>query len=589
MNLPDRYAFGGFVLERTQQRVCRTDGTAVALSPRLFSALLAFVEHPDELLDKSALLETVWPGLVVEDNNLNQVVSGLRRALGDDAHGSRYIETVPRRGFRFVAPVTVLSGGDEGIASTDALPPAPVATERRSRMRHWLAGAAVATVGVLIMAAVRLDAPAPAPASSIGAALADARSIAVMPFTDLSEPKAPHVAYAVDHELTMDLGRLDNMRVIPRESSAALGTSEAMDPRRVGRELGVRYVLAGSVRQVGGSLSVTIQLLRTDTGALLWSDRFDYPSVADWAVRRKIPESVANLLDTKVQQSALERAVQSPSSSAAVDHWMRGAYLMSKVSTREQLLVARGHFEAALAAQPDSVPALTGLAFTYDTEVLYRWSPDTKASLATAKTLARRALALAPDDQNALKALAGALDFNGEMEEAMTTTQRVLQLNPNDADAARELAVSLYFLGRWEEALRQVDVAERLNPLDSGRLWKLETIAGTALIPLHRYDEAAERARRIAALNPASMVALTIMASAEAHRNNLPAARQYAAEILRREPDFWVERNMPTRGSKAPAYLEGMAHVREGLKLAGLPSRSSDTVPLQEKNQHSAR
>src|SRR5436190_23269410 len=102
MTLADRYAFGSFVLERTQQRVLRSDGTPLALTPRLFGALLAFVEHSGELLDKNSLIEIVWPGLVVEENNLNQVVWGLRRALGDDAHGSRFIETVPRRGFRFV-------------------------------------------------------------------------------------------------------------------------------------------------------------------------------------------------------------------------------------------------------------------------------------------------------------------------------------------------------------------------------------------------------------------------------------------------------------------------------------------------------
>jgi hypothetical protein len=108
---------------------------------------------------------------------------------------------------------------------------------------------------------------------------------------------------------------------------------------------------------------VTVRLLRTDTGDLLWSDRFDYPSVADWAAQQNILARVANLLDLKVQQSVLERAVLSPPSSTAVDHWMRGTYLMTTLETREQLALARGHFEAALAAQPDSVPALAGLGF----------------------------------------------------------------------------------------------------------------------------------------------------------------------------------------------------------------------------------
>ena len=104
---PQRYAFGDFVLERLQHRVSHLDGTPLNLTPRVFSALLLFVENPGELLTKDALMLALWPGLVVEENNLSQVVSSLRRALGDDTQGSRYIQTVPRQGFRFVAAVTV--------------------------------------------------------------------------------------------------------------------------------------------------------------------------------------------------------------------------------------------------------------------------------------------------------------------------------------------------------------------------------------------------------------------------------------------------------------------------------------------------
>jgi TolB-like protein len=400
----------------------------------------------------------------------------------------------------------------------------------------------------------------------------------VMPFTDVSEPKAPHVAYAVDHELTMDLGRLHNIRVISRESSAVLGSSDTLDPKRVGRELGVRHVLAGAVRQDGGSLSVTVRLLRTDTGALLWSDRFDYSSVADWAAQRNILASVGNLLDAKVQQSVLERAVLSPPSSTAVDHWMRGTYVMTTFVTREQLMLARGHFEAALAAQPDSVPALAGLARTHVREVHKRWSADTKLSLTIAKTLARRALAANPGDQMSLLVLSAALNFAGELDDAMTTTRRLLQLNPNNAAANRELAIGLYFQGRWEDALRQVDVAERLNPLDAVHMSALHDTAATALVALHRYDEAVERARRGAATSPSNLVPLLVAASAEAHRNNLLAARQQAAEILKRQPGFWV--GWGSRGSTAPDYVAGRDHFREGLKLAGLPEvPSSDAAP----------
>ncbi|NPC58368.1 winged helix-turn-helix domain-containing protein [Caenimonas soli] len=567
--MSDRYVFGSFLLERTQQRVLHSDGTPVALTPRLFSALLVFVERSGELLDKGSIMDALWPGLVVEENNLNQVVSGLRRALGDDAHGSRFIETVPRRGFRFVAAVTVLSAGEDWPPLGKPVAASVTQVAPRSRRRRWRAVAMACAAGAGTLLALALYSRSVPP--SIDAELTDRRSIAVMPFTDLSEPKAPHVAHAVDHQLTMDLGRLHSIRVISRESSAVLGSSGTLDPKRVGRELGVRHLLTGAVRQEGSSLSVTVRLLRTDTGALLWSDRFDYSSVADWAVQQNILASVGNLLDIKVQQSVLERAVLSPPSSAAVDRWMRGTYVMTTFVTREQLMLARGHFEAALAAQPDSVAALAGLASTHVREVHKRWSADPKRSLTIAKTLARRALAANPDDQRSLLVLSSALNFAGELDDAITTTQRLLQLNPNNAAANRELAISFYFLGRWEDALRQVEVAERLNPLDVNSMSALHDTAATALVALHRYDEAVERSRRGAATNPSNLVPLLVAASAEAHRNNLVAARQQAAEILKRQPGYWVGRDRGTRGSTAPAYVAATDHFSEGLRLAGLP------------------
>jgi DNA-binding winged helix-turn-helix (wHTH) protein/TolB-like protein len=593
MSDPGLLAFGGFVLDRARQRVVHGDGSPVILTPRLFSALLLFVERAGELLDKESMMAALWPGLVVEENNLNQVVHALRRVLGDD--GSRFIETVPRRGFRFVAAVTVLPdapGGrdelpsprnvlaavpapvhDAVLAATSVLPPATAGvppTGRRSRGWNWAAATlALAAVGGTLLALTLFWASAPV---SIDAELADRRSIAVMPFTDLSDPKAPHVAYAVDHELTNGLGRLPHIRVVSRESSAVLGTSATLDPRQVGRELGVKHVLAGTVRQEGESLSVTIRLLRTDTGALLWSDRFDYLSVADWAAQQNMLASVGNLLDAKVQQSVLEQAMLSPPSTAAVDHWMRGTYVMTSMTTREQLALARRHFEAALAAQPNSVPALGGLASTHVREVQRRWSVDPALSLTTAKTLARRAVDENPDDQMALMVLGAAQNFSGEVDDALTTTQRVLQLNPNNAAANRQLAICFFFLGRWEDALRQVDVAERLNPLDTDNMSKLHDTAATALVALHRYDEAIERARRGAATNPSNLVPLIVLASAEAHRDNLAAARQHAAEILKRQPGYWVGRDRASRGSTAPAYRAAVDHMGEGLKLAGIPA-----------------
>ena len=171
----------------------------------------------------------------------------------------------------------------------------------------------------------------------IDAELALRRSIAVMPFTDLSEPKAPHFAEGIMVELITDLGRLRDSLVIASPSSALLGSSADVDVRRVGRELKVRHVLTGSARRDGDRVKLTAQLTRTDTGALLWTERFDYADVASWNWRRDISQRIAATLDIKVDLAMIDQAVQMPRSSAAIDHWMRGAHLLRHFTTRAEL------------------------------------------------------------------------------------------------------------------------------------------------------------------------------------------------------------------------------------------------------------
>ena len=243
----------------------------------------------------------------------------------------------------------------------------------------------------------------------IGRTFTESRSVAVMPFDDLSEPPAPHLAQAVDTGLSTDLARLADTLVTPRGSAAALGTSASVDPKRVARELGVCHVVTGTVRRDGERLHVTAQLVRTEDGALLWADRFAYSSAADWLEQRDISARIANLLDLRMRDAVLQQARNSPPSSQAVDHWMRGAYILSRLRTKAELLQAREHFQTALALQPDSAHALAGLAMTHVEAVLYRWTDQRELASDTGARLARQALAIDPQNQDAMVALAGAL------------------------------------------------------------------------------------------------------------------------------------------------------------------------------------
>jgi tetratricopeptide (TPR) repeat protein len=175
----------------------------------------------------------------------------------------------------------------------------------------------------------------------------------------------------------------------------------------------------------------------------------------------------------------------------------------------------------------------------------------------------------------AMHVLGGSLMFDGRIDEAMAVTRQHLALNPNDAHASQNLAALYYFAGRWEESLQQVEVAIRLNPLDRLHLANCHVLAATALIPLHRYDEAIERARLV--LDGPRAGGLFLVASAEAWRGNLDAARAHMAGMLERKPDITIASLRATRGSKEPAYLAGMEHFYDGLRRAGMPEGSAET------------
>jgi DNA-binding winged helix-turn-helix (wHTH) protein/TolB-like protein len=543
-------SFGPFTIDSDRAELTR-HGDRIALRPKTFALLQHLADRAGVVVGKQELLDVVWPGVIVTDDSLTQAVSELRGAIGD--REQTLIHTVAKRGYRLDAEVT-----DEPGASHPG--------GRASSRRTWV----VAAAGVLLVATfalgfVRLG---PAPAESIGAALAEGRSVVVMPFADLSEPPAPHLALGVDTDLTTDLGRLANVRVMARGSAAALGHSASVDLNGIGKTLDVRYAVTGSVKLSGEHLHITVQFAETDSGALLWTGRFDYVSAADWMLRRDISARIANLLDTRMRDAALEEARRTRPSNVAVDRWMRGSFIMANLKTRTDLMKARAQFESALAAEPDSSHALAGLASTYLADVTFRWAEDRKASLETAERNARRALSIEPLNQAGLKTLSATLMTNGQIDEAMAVTRKSLELNPYDAGANHQLAALHFFAGRWEDSLEQIKLAMRLNPLDRKNIAMGHSMIATALIPLHRYEEAIQHARLI--LDGPRAGGIQMIASAEAWRGNLDAARAAMAESLKRHPTT-IARERGLRGSQESAYLAGMDHYYEGLRRAGCP------------------
>ncbi|MDM0109369.1 winged helix-turn-helix domain-containing protein [Variovorax sp. J22R24] len=568
---PARRTFGPFLIDSDRSELTR-EGAAVALRPKTFALLQYLADRAGHVIGKQELLDGVWPGVVVSDDSLTQAVSELRSALAD--RDQRLIRTVSRRGYLLdakVLPAPPFKDAPETFAADS-----PIERKRRP----LAAVVAVSVLGTVLIVGLA-DAVVQwqqdrAPIQTIRAAVIEGRTLVVMPFTDLSEPPAPHIALAVDTELTVDLGRLADVRVMARGSAASLGDSASADVKRIGKALDVRYVVTGSVKREGERLHITTQMARADTGALVWTERFDYVSVADWAARRDISARIANVLDTRMRDVAWQQTRGATPDRAAVDHWMRGSLVLSRVRTRAELIAARTEFEAAVAAQPDSSHALAGLAMTYVDEVMFRWTEapeDRRSVLEKAERIARRALAIESTNQAGLLALGGSLIFNGRLDDAAVITRKHLELNPNDAAANQALAAELYFSGRWQESIDQAEWAIRLNPLDRKNTAMCESLIATALVPLRRYDEAVERGRRV--LDGPRAPGNLMIASAEAWRGNMDAARAAAGDFLKRNPTSTIARDRALRGSTDPAYLAGMDHFYEGLRRAGYPEGES--------------
>jgi DNA-binding winged helix-turn-helix (wHTH) protein/tetratricopeptide (TPR) repeat protein len=412
---PERLAVGDFVLERSQQRLLRGDGSAIDLSPRLFGALLVLVGHAGELLDKDWLLQALWPGLVVEENNLNQVVAALRRALGDDAVGSRYIQTVPRRGFRFVAPVTALA------ASGPAAP----------------------------------GAGAP-------------KRLAVLPFK-------PIVAEARDEllELGMADSLITRLSTLPWLAVLSVGSVRRhagieQDPTRAARELDVGWVVDGTLQRANGRLRISARLLRAADGVAAWAGSFAVPAADVFEVQDRIADQVAQALAPVLHAShdGLQPA-REPGGTRNPDAYR--LYLQARALMLHQrgdgLRDSIALFERAIDADPAYARAWVGLADAHR-RLSFVGNLQPARAYAEVERALRRALALVPDLPDADATLAMkhvAFDFDWRAGES--AFRRAVRSNPSLPLAQFGLGQLMLVLDARDEGFGHLRRARELDPV----------------------------------------------------------------------------------------------------------------------------
>ena len=392
-------------------------------------------------------------------------------------------------------------------------------------------------------------------------------SIAVLPFQNLSgDAEQEYFADGIVEDIITALSRNRAFFVISRNTTFTY-KGPAIDVAKVARELGVRYVLEGSVRRAGNRVRITAQLIDTASGHHLWADRYDRELADVFAVQDEIARTITGELAPGIIAAEMQQARRKdPSQLDAWDRTMRAHWHIRRF-TREDLAEARRLLEEAIELDPANSMAFSDLAFAHHFEAVFGWGEDVAQSFARAGEAARRAVAVDDGDAHAQSALAIYDLFQGRHEEARRRLRRALDLDPNSAFVRGYLGVSYAFAGEYETALPHCDEAIRLSPRDPLLIiWHL--CKGWAALLSERYEEAVLFTTQAAEANPEFPDNYAVLASAHGHLGNVAAAREALDGLLRRMPGLTAADERLNRPFGSPAQRE---RFLEGLRKAGLP------------------
>jgi adenylate cyclase len=531
------HALGPFRLD-TQDNLLFRETEPLTLGRRALALLRALVERPGALVSKDALIEAAWPGQAVEESNLTVQIAALRKIFAEVPGGDRWIETMPRRGYRFVGPVVAEK-------PADVLPPAP------------RPGAAPPPLPM------PRDRVADAAATAAALTLPDKPSLAVLPFQNMSgDPDQEYFADGMVEDIITELSRFRALFVIARTSTFTY-KDKAVDVRQIARELGVRYVLEGSVRKGPNNVRVTAQLIDAISGAHLWAERYDRASSDIFAMQDEITASVAAVIEPTLAQAERQRVLRKPPD--RLDAWeayQRGLWHFYKYGAEDNQ-IAQAFFRQAIALDPNFAPGHYGysLALYWDSW-LYSTRPFNDLERIE-HTEARLAVSLDDKDDMAHAVLATMMCVVGDWEDSVREARMAFALNPNSAFVMSILGLVLGRAGCHDEGISWLRQAMRASPHDPLTWLWLNGIGDFQLFS-RDFQAALETYRRVMLLRPRffpphlfSAAALAYLGRSHEARDALNSAQtQFAEQIERR-------RHRPSW-----ARPQDWAIKTEGLRLA---------------------
>lgn len=505
---------------------------AIAVGPKVFDLLVYLVQNRERVVSKDGLLDAVWSGRIVSKSTLTSHINAVRKAIGASGEEQHLIRTVARKGFRFVGDVREAhSSADFGSLKTDS-------TKTNKTSTHALT-------------------------------LPDKPSIAVLPFQNLSgDPKQEYFGNGVVEDIISALSRIRWLFVIARNSSFTY-KGRAVDVRLVGHELGVRYVLEGSVRRAAKRVRITGQLIDATTRADLWAERFEGILDDIFELQDQVAASVVGAIAPQLERVEIERAKRKPTESLdAYDHYLRGMANLHQ-GTREAINEALASFYKAIRLDPDFASAYGMAAWCHFWRKINGWMTDRAREATEGARLARRAVELGKDDDAVALTRGGhaLAHFAGDLDGGIAFIDRALVLNPNLAAAWFLGGFLRLWRGEPDDAIQRLARAMRLSPLDS-EMYRMQ--AGTAMAHFlaGRFDTASSWAEEALRDLPSFLMAVGIVAVSHALAGRTDEARRAMHRLRRLDPALRLSDLKDWLPIRRP---EDLATLTDSLRRAGLP------------------
>ena len=537
--------FGAFQLDlRTGE--LRKGGVGVNLPDQPFQVLKTLLERPGELVTRDEFRQRLWPAETFVDfeHGLNAAVRRLRDALRDSADAPRFVETLPRRGYRFIAPVIQPAAEPTPTSRPEGPPKEQVfPTPAKARVPRLRRARAVGMIAMTaLVAAMVLWASGYWPWSSSTHELTSARGrfmLAVLPFENLTgDPDQEYIVDGMTDELTAQLGRLDPSRLgVIARTSAMQFKKTTKRVNQIGSDLGVSYLLEGSVRTADSRIRIAVQLIETEHESQLWAEQYERESKSMLTLQRDVADAIVRQITVRIAIAPSQNVTARRQSTIAeaYEHYLRGRYFWSK-GTADQLQKAMDHFRQAIDMDASYALAYAGLADTYTLLGADGFMAVNEA-YPLGRTAAMKALAL--DDtlgeaHNSLAAITA--DYYWDWAEAEAHFKRAIDLTPNGEAALRSYSFFLASMGRFDEALDFAERARHLDPVSPDAQMNV----GVILYFARRYDDAVGAINETLDLDPSfgpAHVMLGRIYVAKGMPDRAVAELQRAQDLMGRRPD----------------------------------------------------